>query len=474
MNRTARLAAGLIIALLLSAPAFAAEVVLVGSSIGIDVMKITGGRPVATGRSELQALAAAITDEYHRRGYTTSFVEKVSLRADGTVEVRVRESAIARVSVSGVGEREAAEIGAFLAPEPGELYNRNILRERMDAARSRFNLDSIVIRPVNYEGTGDVFLSVSVRRRSPGSVYGGIGVDPIYGIMPRVGWRLPFAPSSLDLRATAGIRDRLRKAEGEARYTRTLGEGYSSFFIGADGGMTVERWETAERDYTVKSGACVLGLGFAADLPASFMAWLKLYGRGVYAVLDDYRHDGSAGLNRELRAVADLLISDRFYLIEKRDATSFSAVASFGAGDLEPGGCFIAESRLRVPLRLFPIFRLIPRASSYYTDSRERFYLRYVFDGDLMGFSGDFSAARWKLVAGLDAEFEIVPSFFFVGPFVNGGRFLDERERGRSASGVGARASIEYRGTMASISYAWDASAGPSSGGVYIAAESLF
>jgi hypothetical protein len=134
---------------------------------------------------------------------------------------------------------------------------------------------------------------------------------------------------------------------------------------------------------------------------------------------------------------------------------------------------FIAESRRASRCGSFDL-RLIPRASSYYTDSRERFYLRYVFDGDLMGFSGDFSAARWKLVAGLDAEFEIVPSFFFAGPFVNGGRFLDEQERRRSASGVGARASVEYRGTMASVSYAWDASAGPSRGGVYVAAESLF
>jgi len=83
-------------------------------------------------------------------------------------------------------------------------------------------------------------------------------------------------------------------------------------------------------------------------------------------------------------------------------------------------------------------------------------------------------ATAHSVTAGLDAEFEIVPSFFFMGPFVNGGRFLDEDARGRSASGVGMRGSIEHRGTMASLSYAWDASAGPSRGGVYIAAESLF
>ncbi|MGV7930667.1 MAG: hypothetical protein AB2L13_17480 [Spirochaetota bacterium] len=474
MSRATFSAALVIITLGFSARALAADIVLMGSTIGIDVKRLEGGLPVSTGRAELQALAARITDEYHRRGYTTSYVEKVSVRPDGAIEVRVLESRIAGASVSGVGEREAGEIRSLLVPAEGGLYNRNALKERMDLARARFNLDSIVIRPVNYEGTGDVFLSVSVRRRAPGSFYGGIGVDPIYGIMPRIGWRLPFAPSSLDLNATAGIRDRLRKAEGEARYTRTIGEGHTSFFIGADGGMTVERWETPERDYTVKAGASILGMGFAADLPASFLVWLKLYGRGQYSDVRDYAREGSSETNRDLRLVADLLVTDRFYLLEKRDATSFSAIFSTGASDFEPGGCFIAESRFRVPVRLFSIFRLIPRASSYYTDSRERFYMRYVFDGDLMGFAGDYSAARWKLTAGLDAEFEIVPSFFFMGPFVNGGRFLDEDARGRSASGVGMRGSIEHRGTMASLSYAWDASAGPSRGGVYIAAESLF
>jgi hypothetical protein len=292
--------------------------------------------------------------------------------------------------------------------------------------------------------------------------------------MPRVGWRLPFAPSSLDLKASAGFRDRLRKIEGEARYTRTLGQGGSSFFVGAEGGMTVERWETPERNYTVKSGGSYIGMGFAADLPGSFLAWLNLYARGAYAGVDDYEIEGSSDTNKDLRGVADLLVSDRFYSIEKRDTVSLSVAFSAGASDFEPGGYVLAESRLRVPIRLFSIFRLIPRASSYYTDSRERFYMRYVFDGDLMGFAGDFSAARWKLTAGLDAEFEIVPSFLFAGPFVNGGRFLDEDARRRSASGVGLRASIEHRGTMASLSYAWDASAGPSKGGVYIAAESLF
>ena len=474
MNRKVRLAALVVIALALGSTARAAELVLVGSSIDIDLKKITGGRPLDTGRAELQALAAAITDEYHRRGYTTSHVERVSVRADGVVEAHVRESRIVRVSVGGVGEREAAQIGAFLVPKTGELYNRNILNGRMDAARGRFNLDSIVARPINYEGTGDVFLSVSVRRFDPGSLYGGIGMDPIYGIMPRLGWRLPLAPSSFDLKAQAGLRDRLRKAEAEARYTRSLGEGYASIFIGADGGMSVERWETAGRDYTVKSSAAILGMGFAADLPGPILAWLKLYARGVYASLEDYGRKGASGLNREVQGVADLLVSDRFYIIEKRDAVSFNTTLSFGAGDIEPGGCLSAESRLGVPLRPFSVLRLLPRASAYYTDSRERFYLRYVFDGELMGFAGDFSAARWRLVAGLDAEFEIVPSFFFAGPFVNAGRFLDEEERKRSATGIGARASLEYRSTMASISYAWDASAGPSKGGVYVSAESVF
>ncbi|HSV98494.1 MAG TPA: hypothetical protein VLM75_16360 [Spirochaetota bacterium] len=474
MNNTILTTALVIITLGLSSHVFAADIVLVGSTLGLDVKSMEGGRPVSTGRAELQALAARITDEYHRRGYTTSYVEKVSVRPDGAIEVRVIESRIAGASVSGVSEREAGEIRSLLVPAEGELYNRNALKERMDLARARFNLDSVVVRPLNYEGTGDVFLSVNVRRRSPGSFYGGIGVDPIYGIMPRIGWRLPFAPSSLDLKTTAGFRDRLRKAGGEARYTHTLGEGHSSFFIGADGGMTVERWEAPERDYAVKAGASILGMGFAADLPLSFLAWLNLYGRGQYSDVRDYTREGSSRTIRDLRGVADLLVTDRFYLLEKRDATSFSAVFSLGAGDLEPGGYFIAESRFCAPIRLFSIFRLIPRASSYYTDSRERFHMRYVFDGDLPGFAGDFSAARWKLVAGLDAEFEIVPSFLFAGPLVSGGRFLDEEERRRSATGLGLKAAIEHRGTMASVSYAWDASAGPSHGGVYIAAESLF
>ncbi len=57
MNRATFPAALVIITLGLSSRALAADIVLVGSTIGIDVKKLTDARPVLTGRADLQALA---------------------------------------------------------------------------------------------------------------------------------------------------------------------------------------------------------------------------------------------------------------------------------------------------------------------------------------------------------------------------------------------------------------------------------
>jgi hypothetical protein len=196
--------------------------VLVGSSI-VSIYDDNGGRPVSTGRSWLQALAAAITDEYHRGIHHKLRREGRTPRGRRGRGART-ESRIARVSVSGVGEREAAEMARFW-PGAGRALQSEYSEGADGRARSRsFGLHR---HPSVNTRARDVFLSVCVRSRSPGSVYGGIGVDPIYGIMPPSGGGCLRALVA-ELRRRPARETACASGRG-ARYTRRSARA-SSFF----------------------------------------------------------------------------------------------------------------------------------------------------------------------------------------------------------------------------------------------------
>ena len=83
-------------------------------------------------------------------------------------------------------------------------------------------------------------------------------------------------------------------------------------------------------------------------------------------------------------------------------------------------------------------------------------------DKRLLGFFDDYTASNWKNTAGLDLEFEIVPQFFYSGPFVNTGYFRNESLEWTSRTGGGIMGVFEFKNSYIGIYFAWDLSKGPS------------
>ncbi len=464
---------------LLAAPLHAEEIrriVVLGSRLEFNFDSILRNKNGRLDHRDIESLGVMVTDEYHKRGYTTCYVEKLVVTRDGTLEIHVRESAVLGITVSGVGEREAGEIAAILLPQKGELYNRDLLQERIEQAKSVFNLESIRVYPVNYRGSGDVFLSVKAEKKSLGRFFGVLGVDPIYGIMPELGYFIPGGDSALTLRARAGYRDGgLRKAEGDVRYARQASDHEGTgFTLGIQGGRSVEIWESRDLEYTVLSCAPYLGLGDIRDLPGSFLLWTNLFVRGTAARIKGYNGSGSEPVIYDTALVLDVSISNRYYLLDKREAVEFGVTVTGGRSDLEKNGYIVTTAMFKVPVSPVHWLRFIPRANLYRTSSFERYYWSYVFDKNLLGFLDDFTASRWKNTAGLDVEIELAPRFIYAGPFVNYGYYIDEKDSWRSAVGTGMKGTVTYKDIIVEAYYAWDAAESPSRGGLYIFAESSF
>jgi hypothetical protein len=444
------------------------KIIFFGNTVDIDLYALLGDKSGDLSEREIEAIGVVITDEYHRRGYTTSYVDKFILRKDGVLEIYIRESRILGLKVSGIGDSQSREIETMLVPKIGEIYNTFTLRERVLVVKQKYNLSEIKITTVNYEERGDVFLSVKVVKRM-GILYGGIAFEPIYGLSPEIGYFYPFGDSAVNLVSRAGYREGdLRKVEGDFTYNITIADSSRwGFFIGVNSSRLMERWETLDRDYTTISAYPVIGTSVL--IKGIFL--LKIYFREIVTRLYDYREEEY--LNYDSRLTADLIYSNRYYLLKKRESTDLKISISGGRSELDDG-YLTSTVAFKSSLSLFSWLRLIPRFNVYYTTSNERFSWVYVYGVDLRGFFDDFTASKWKNTGGLDLEFEISPEFLYIGFFINSGYFKDEYDEWTAKTGGGINCSIIYRGLDLQIYYAWDLSISPSEGGLYILASSRF
>ncbi len=424
--------------------------------------------------TDIESLGVLVTGEYHRRGYTTSYVEKLVIRRDGTLVIRVKESRIQGISVSGMGGRDAAAVSELIMPRRGEVYNRFLLQERLEAAKTQFRLQGITVQPLNYEDTGDVFLSVKVRRQGTGRFYARIGIDPIYGVSPELGYLYPTPVSSLNVEARAGYREgEFRKAESEVKYSRHLNRGGSLvLLVGARGGRRVETWESRDRDFVRFYGIPYAGLGVIRDLFGDYVVWTYFTLQGTAGRLEDYGPREidlyDAGLS------LDMVVSNRFYRLEKRDTTEFNLKAYGFRSGLRDDVQAVVSAEFFTTWKPLYWLRFVPYLGVYYTGSHDRLYWQYVYDAHLIGFFGDYTASRQKNIAALDMEFEISPRLFYTGPFVNTGYFEDEDGRWKVKTGTGIKAVVMLKNIDIKIYYGWDASGSPEDGGLYLMADGRF
>lgn len=477
LNKIAILIAFVLIALspLGELPGYAVqvkEIIIRGNSVPLDfgpVLRQSG----ELSQIEIESLGTILTDLYHQRGYTTSYVDRFVLRSDGVLEIHIRESQIIGVQVSGVGESQEDEIASMIVMQQGEIYNRYVLRDRVENVKRRFALRSIDVQVKNYGDSGDVYLFVTVRRSLPGRLAGGVTVEPIYGLTPEIGYWYPFNDSVVRIIARAGYRDdEFRKVEGDVRYQRAFGEGRWIFFLGMIGNRLIEQWESLETEYTTASLTPVSGIVFMPG--RSFRCTLSF--REIITRLSNYREDEIKDefLDYDSRGTIELQYSDRYYLLQKREATNLKISVSGGRSTLESGGYVQANGSFRSSVALLAWARFIPRVNFFYTTSDERFLWAYVFDWTLLGFFNDFTASKWKNTGGLDLELEISPELLYIGPFVNSGYFKDEFDKWVWKHGGGVKTTVLFRDFDVQISYAWDLSRSPADGGLYIFVSGRF
>ncbi len=456
------------------------SVVLVGNSV--DLGGDFAARVAEAGgeltEKQVEAIGVMVTDEYHRRGYTACYVERLALTRAGVLEVRVRESRITEIDIRGAARQNHARAGEMLERLRGRVYNRPEVEAALESMRASLDLAGIECTPRNAgPGGADVRLDVAVRERSRGRFRGALYADPIYGISPMLGYRQGFERVIVDVRGEAGFRDGgTAREEGEVVFmTPGAARGTAYALAGTRGARTRELWASRDdEEYRVTDLRAYAGAGFPIGGVGRARAEARVFVQGDGARLEDYRERGRTRDIRDARLVFEATLSDAAVVLEQRDAFTLRARIEPGTGTMEPDGYLGASLTMRAPLAPAYWLRIIPSALCIYTSARERYYRSYVFDSSMMGFPADYTASRWKNVGALEAELELYPDFMYAGPFVNAAYYLDERGAWRSATGAGARLTLVSGKSRVGIAYAWDASGPASKGALYVNAMAAF
>jgi len=450
---------------------FAAEITrieIIGNNAGVNLDRIVSRAPGSFSERDIRAVGTAVTASYHALGYTTSRVDRLVLRRDGTLQVYIIESHIRDITVSGVSGGKADKIRAFLAGFINQVYNRPMVLERAEALKREFNLNRVLISPRNYRNSPDVLISVEVQESTVGNVYGGIGIEPIYGVVPSLGYYYPFTGTALDMHGEAGYREgRFRKVKGDITFFIFSDDNGCALYFSGGGSRHIETWEYQDHTYTVLSWSSAIGIR-AVYRALIFDISLREIVSGItdYYIeeYDDY----------DTRITASIVYADNTDLMDRYNTTRISASVSGGKSTMEDSGYSIADLDIRVPFSPAVWFRIIPRAHVRYTTSHKRFFWSYVYDAHLLGFFDDYTASRFKNIAGIDFEFELFPELLYTGPFINSGYFENELQEWDMQTGTGLKIRLKYKKLHIQSYYAWDISKNPSKGGLYIFAESRF
>jgi len=451
-----------------TATARGASVVFTGNTVDIGLGELAKGVSAASSKTDLESLATAVTDRYHDLGYTTTFVEKVTVGKGGVVEVTVRESKIAGITVRGVSGGTASRISSMLRPVEGELYNAHVLRRRSIEARRRLDISSINISVENLDGTGDVSLVVTARDSIMGKVHGEVSYEPIYGLSPILAYSHRMERLTLYMLGNAGIRQgEFRKKEGFLRLSSGITE---SWHIFVDYGWTgkTDVWESAEVEYRERTHRPSAGMGIQ-------IGGFKFEISCVRSCIDLQNYPAAEGGYSELSAKALAEYRDTGVLVQRRDGKRFSITTSTGKSTLEDGYFMTGEGMAVVTWSpaLWLTFR--SRLLGQYTTAGERYYRFYVYDRFLPGFMDDYSSTRTRGVMGIETEFELYPDTLYFGPLVNAGRFRSETDPSWSnATGAGASVSARVGNFGFQAVYAWDITGDVNDGSFLVTADGTF
>jgi len=442
---------------------------LAGRTVDIDLSRELKRAPGELSDNDIRDLAVRITNAYHSRGYTAAFIEKITVRKDGVLEMRVHESVVESVSLDVSGNILKDELYRVFSVLEGEVYNENRLNLVIRSARKRFSLNSLKVDP-GRSGTGDIILSVSAGRQK-GHFYGGIGVDMAYGIRPLIGYYRPSGSKAADIKITAGIRDgEISMAGGDITLYCFRKDSRAALYMGLGGSSVADIWQLRDKEYTLISVRPVLGVRYFTG-----MAVYDLSLSEKISSLRNYRDSDSCF--SDTRLTADVHINNGRRKIDERKTGDLRLSVSGGWEDFT--GSAYASASLNARQGIIPFYSLdwlciIPRLAVTCTTSGERLFREYVYDSSFIVASGDYTASSWKNVAGLVCEAAVADSGFYIGPFINTGYYLDEQEEWATRTGTGIRCRMGFRDIRIEAYYAWEVPGDPSAGAIIILAQGTF
>ncbi len=445
---------------LAASPLYAIEItsiVVTGNTVDVGIEKVIPARRGSFTEEEIRLMAAGITDLYHAAGYATSYVDKMIIRKDGALDIRIRESKIAAITVQGLSESSAGEVQAFLRPLQGRLYNTRTLREHAEILKSRHRLSAISMSAVNADREGDVELVVRARRRSYGDFYGGVYSDAIYGVTPRLGYAQSLDHFGFALESSASFRDGdMRRAVGRARIAWPVGGAFAILLI-ASAVDSTEVWQSRQLEYSETAFSSGAGALYRSGMFASEITFTA-----HTILLDNYHAQERRASGGEGRL--SIRVSDGELVLVKRRTKSVEASLEGGADSVEPDGYCNATFAAECPLAPLPWLLIRPRVDFFHTSSCERYRWRYVFDNALPGFPEDYTAADTRALGSVRLEFELFSELLYAGPMYHAGYFHDELTNWIFKSSIGAQIGIVYESLTAGLSYSWDAESGPAHG----------
>lgn len=441
------------------------SVVIVGKTVNIDLSSVTGIRWRDLSEKRIKLLGAKVVNIYHSYGYTVAIIEKTILRGNGTLEIYLNEGKITGISIQGVESKTREEIRAFLQPETGRIFNTGSIRRRIKSIKSLVDLKEISIDPKRSHD-GNIILLVNASKRK-GSFYGRVGADMIYGVSPTIGYMYPGETFVFDTQAVAGIKEgETRRAEGQIEYFGTGAPGEPGLFFGVNGGKRIERWESQNLEYFRVRGAVKAGTNILSG-PVKILSYLGF----DYERLGDYPE---SDLLMQPSVTLELLYSNYSQVLNKREMFYMRIKGSGGHESINNRYFFSGSLQGSYPFFVFSTLRLLPRFLVSSISSDERCLWSYVFDNNMIGIFDDYTASKWKNVAGLDTELEISRSFVYIGPFINSAYFINEENKWDRKTGTGIMGIVYYGGLRIKIIYGWDMDESAKEGGTSFIIEGKF
>ncbi len=406
----------IILVMMIHNPAEAAEgkslIRINGSSSIVDVSDILARISGVLSESDIKKICAEITGRYHDMGYSSFYIEKAVRNEDGTVDLLFKESIVAAVNVSGMGERSAETASSIFTT--GDLFNEFVLKEKISLTKKRFNLKQLNVTITRGDDDNIVLSAVAVERVH--EFYTAVYGSPVYGILPALTYRFSYGGflSGITLESSFNQNER-SYSRGSVFLNSDNVPGNPYFTLSAD---IVDKKESYENngELIYKHRSISPEAGFYSYYG---VAGLGVFATGTFNEFEDYPGEGEgisySGMHLKFN------YNDTPYKISYGDVTTAEADYYSGWNQIEKHISSKIVINYLINFSLFSELFITLNGHFFYTTDDERFARVYVFDNLLPCRSEDFSSASWRNISGIDLNYEFLKRSLYAAPVLKWG-----------------------------------------------------